>query len=149
VGVSDLFTPTITAQATTGRPPWSVPALVFPALVGGPLAVTVLGLINGRRLRIGTAGQASVAVAGVVAFGLRLLAAALLGGSAGGGRIASGLAGALAYGVVTYFQQRPYRAFALRGGDSAGLLWPGVAATVGAIVVDLVCTAIVLLAVGE
>lgn len=146
--MSDLFTPTITASPRAGKPPWHVPALVFPAVLGGPLGVTVLALINGRRLGIGAGGQLAVGAGGLAAMVLRLWVLALMSASTtSSGRIVSGLAGALAYGVVLLVQRRPYRAFTLRGGESAGLLWPGVIAAVGGAIVEAVLAAAVILAV--
>jgi hypothetical protein len=146
VVVNDLFVPTITAQPTTGKPPWSVSTLVFPAILGGPLAITVLALVNGRRLGVASGGQLAVAAGGVGAMALRLWVLALVQ-SGSSGRVVSALAGALAYGVVVLVQRPPYRAFTLRGGEAASLVWPGLAAAVGGAVIEAVLAAAVLLAV--
>jgi hypothetical protein len=77
---------------------------------------------------------------------LRLWVLALLQSSSSA-RVLSALAGALAYGAVVLVQRRPYRAFTLRGGEAAGLLWPGLAAAVGGAVIEAVLGAAVILAV--
>jgi hypothetical protein len=144
--VNDLFTPTIRALPTTGKPPWSVSMLVFPAIIGGPLAITVLALINGRRLGIAPGGQLAVAAAGVCAMVLRLWVLAVVLSSTDG-RVVSALTGALAYGPVLLVQRRPYRAFTLRGGEADGLLLPGFVAAAGGAVIEAVLAAAVILAI--
>jgi hypothetical protein len=69
----------------------------------------------------------------------------VIGGSNGGGRLSGALAGAAAYGVVRLVQRRPERAFDLRGGKNASLFWPGVAATLGAGLIDALFAGAILL----
>jgi hypothetical protein len=131
----DLFTPTVTARAGDLRRPWRVDTLLYPAFFGGPLAATVLGLINGRRLGIETRAIMAVAATGVVAIVGRI---AVIGafGDYTGSRVVSALAGVLVWGMILVTQRRAFRAFQLTGGEPAGLLWPGLAAAIGGFVVE-------------
>lgn len=129
----DLFTPTITAPPVSAKSPWAVPSLVYPALVGGGLAVTVLGLINGRRLLVGGAGQAAVALVGIAAIAARIgVLATILRDRPESYAAVTAVAGVIVFVVVSRMQRRAFRAFERRGGEPARLLVPGLIAVVGA-----------------
>jgi len=126
----DLFRPTIHQEPGTGRAPWRPDSIYYPAFFGGPLAAATLGLINGRRLRLGTGPMLAVAAAGVLCFGGRLALSAAVGGSSSL-RLAGSVFGVLTALVVATVERRPYRAFTYRGGKPASLIGPGLAAVIG------------------
>ncbi|MEH1097741.1 hypothetical protein [Micromonospora sp. CPCC 205561] len=127
----DLFTPTISPAADEARrPPWRPQSLIFPALLGGPAAVTVLALLNGRRL--GVSHRAYLAVLGTGLAGLAARLAMTLAISGDGSnrpvRLAGALAGGLVWLVAAATQKRRFRAYELRGGEPASLWLPGLGA---------------------
>lgn len=132
----NLFTPTITAAPRSGAQPWRVSSLVYPAFFGGPLAVTVLGLVNGARLGLGRRAQLAVAGAGLGALLARVAVGIATGGSWLGVRsLVGSAAGVAAWLALAAVQRRPFRAYELRGGEPAKLFLPGLGAvfTVGLI----------------
>lgn len=126
----DLFQPTIGAKPVVATPPWRPDSIVYPAFFGGPLAATVLGLINGRRLALGNRQLLAVLAAGVAAIIGRIVATDLLSGQVGT-RILGAAAGLVAWGAVAATQKRAFRAYALGGREPAGLIGPGFAAAIG------------------
>jgi hypothetical protein len=133
----DLFTPTVSTRASDLPRPWRVDSLLFPAFFGGPLAGTVLGLINGRRLGIGSRSLIAIAVTGLAVIATRIsLIATLDIGSAL--RVITGLAGVAVWGVILATQRRRFRAFQLTGGEPASLVWPGIAVGVAGLIVETV-----------
>jgi hypothetical protein len=139
----DLFTPTVTARASDLRRPWRVDSLLYPAFFGGPLAATVLGLINGRRLGLETRAIMAVAATGLVAIAGRIAVIGVFG-QLTGARVVSALAGIAVWGAILVTQRSAFRGFQLTGGEPAGLLWPGLAAVVGGFLVEAILLVIVL-----
>ena len=131
----DLFTPTVTDKASDLARPWRVDSLLFPGFFGGPLAATVLGVINGRRLGVGTRAQAAVVATGLLAIVGRLVVITAVGEFTGV-RVVIALAGVTVWGAILLTQRRAFRGFQLTGGEPARLLWPGLAAAIGGFVVE-------------
>jgi hypothetical protein len=127
VADDDLFTPTITRPLRQGRPPWRPQSLVVPAILGGPAAVTVLALVNGRRLGVPGRALLPLAAVGVLAVALRAVTTLALG-SDRPVQLVGALAGAGVWLLVARAQKRPFRRSELRGEEPASLWWPGVAA---------------------
>lgn len=136
----DLFTPTITS-AVPAKPPWRVDSLVYPAFFGGPLAAAVLGLLNARRLRVGPLAFLAVAATGIGAIAVRIAFLVSIGGLLLGAYTLVGVVPGLAvWAAIRSTQNRPYRSFALRGGEPAKLFWPAVAAVLGCGLAEAVVT---------
>lgn len=128
----ELLTPTIHQFTAPARQPWDVASLLYPAVFGGALAATVLGLINGYRLGVGTARQALVATVGTAVLALHIVAVVAIADR--GYELLPALtvaAGMLVWSATRATQLRAERAFLLRGGESAPLWRPGLAAAVG------------------
>ncbi|MGN9764477.1 hypothetical protein ACTMS2_04830 [Micromonospora sp. SD12] len=127
----DLFTPTIAPAAyETRRPPWRPQSLIFPAVFGGPTAVTVLALLNGRRLGVSRPAQLAVLGTGLAGLLARLtMTLAIVDDGAGRPvRLVGALAGALVWLVAAATQNRLFRSYELRGGQPASLWLPGLGA---------------------
>lgn len=126
----DLFTPTIAPTTDDRRPPWRPQSLVYPALLGGPTAVTVLALVNGVRLGVSRRAALAVAGTGVAALSARIAVTAWLSaaGTERPGRLIGSLAGGLVWLLVAATQKSRFRAYQLRGGEPASLWGPGIAA---------------------
>ncbi|MEH1014187.1 hypothetical protein V6U90_13875 [Micromonospora sp. CPCC 206060] len=140
-----LLTPTITATPQVGAPPWRPQSLLVPAVLGGALAVTALGLINAARLGRPPSARLAVLGTGLLALGARIVATLILAPSTGGPARAIGtVAGVLAWLVVRGTQNRPFRAYELRGGEPARLFWPGLAAIAACGLTEAVLLAILL-----
>ncbi|HEU5109070.1 MAG TPA: hypothetical protein VFT95_11025, partial [Micromonosporaceae bacterium] len=123
--------PTIQARTEPRVAPWNPRSIVYAAFFGGPLAATVLGVLNVRRLAAGPAAAAAILAAGVAAIGARFGIAATMG-ERPGAQIARGLCGVAVWGVVMLVQKRPFRVWSLaHERDHASLLWPGLAAAIG------------------
>jgi hypothetical protein len=127
----DLFRPTIRERPVSGKRPWRPESIFYPAFFGGPLAAATLGLLNGRRLRIPGAHLALIAVAGLVAFGVRVGLSLWLAEGNSGVRLAGSVTGALAWLAVLSTERRPFRAYTYADGEPAGLVGPGFAAVIG------------------
>jgi len=155
----DSVLPTvITVARRAEAPPWRVGSLAVPALFGGPLAVTLLGLVNGRRLRATPAAQLAVAAAGLVAllaqivigvaagrFWLGMLSLAQSAESVAAWLALAGLqclvgatAGMATWLAVTAFQHWPCHAYEQRGGEPGRLLLPGLGVVLGVVLVEAV-----------
>ncbi|MBO4207566.1 hypothetical protein [Micromonospora echinofusca] len=140
-----LLTPTITATPPVGVPPWRPQSLLVPAVLGGVLAVTVLGLVNAGRLDQSRSARLALLGTGLLALGARIAVTLLLTPSVGGpARAVGAAAGVLTWLTVRGTQSRPFRAYELRGGEPARLFWPGLAAIVGFGVVEAVLLAVLL-----
>ena len=123
---------------------------MYPAFFGGPLAVTLLGAINARRLRLTGTKVALIVAAGVVALIAQVTMIALLReASSGVQRFSYSLAGVAAWGVVLFLQRRPFRIFLMRGGEPAKLLGPGIAAVIGSAIVQFILVTLVNQAVNQ
>jgi hypothetical protein len=138
----DLFRPTIEARPVPAERPWRPGSIVYPAFFGGPLAATVLGVLNGRRLALDRTTTLAIAGAGGAAIAGRLvLTAALHPDSVG--RLLGSVGGLLVWTVVLAVQKRPFRAYELRDGEPASLVRPGLAAAVGCGVLEAVVLVLV------
>ncbi len=126
----ELFRPTIEARQAPLKPPWRPGSIVYPAFFGGPLAGTVLGLLNGRRLSLGWRAMLAIGVAGVAAIVGRGVATVMTDGQTSG-RLLGALAGAAIWGVIAFVQKRHFRVFELAGGEPSSLVGPGFAAAIG------------------
>lgn len=138
----DLFRPTITAPAEIVVPPWRPDSIIYPAFFGGPLAATVLGLVNARRLMLGSRQLLAVAAAGVACVVARLVLTGLLDGQVAA-RVLAGLAGIAVWGVITATQKKTFRVYEYGDGQPASLLGPGIAAAVGCGLAENILIAVV------
>jgi len=92
--------------AADAKRPWRLSSQVYVAFFGGVLAVTVISLINARRLRMPASGQA--AVVGVGALGLAgVIAFAVLSSLPAEARVVIQLISLAAWGLM-FLVQRPY-----------------------------------------
>lgn len=138
----DLFQPTIGSRPVLAVPPWRPSSIVYPAFFGGPLAVTVLGVLNARRLALGRNQQLAVAAAGLAAVVARLVVTGLLGGQTGG-RVLGTLFGLAVWGVVAATQKKAFRAFEYGDREPASLFGPGLAAVIGCGLLENILIAVV------
>ncbi|WP_155371544.1 hypothetical protein [Catellatospora vulcania] len=126
----DLFQPTIGARPVVTERPWRPSSLVYPAFFGGPLAVTMLGVLNARRLSLGRNQQLILAGAGLAAILARLAVTGLLGGQVGA-RTLGTLFGLAVWGLIAATQKKAFRAYQYGDGEPASLFGPGLAAVIG------------------
>jgi hypothetical protein len=127
----DLFTPTIAPPTyEVRRPPWRPQSLIFPAVFGGPTAVTVLALVNGHRLGLPRRTNLAVLGVGLAALAARLVVTLVVfdDGADRPVRLIGALAGALVWLAASATQKRRFRAYELRGGEPASLWLPGIGA---------------------
>ncbi len=106
----DLLTPTLQGHVPRdwrGRLPWRLESQVYPAILGGPAAATLVALVNARRLRIDARTVALMAVGGVLLTALGLGAVAAFDSDAM--RLLIGAAGLAAYGAFYLVQRAPDR----------------------------------------
>jgi hypothetical protein len=115
---------------------------VYPAFFGGPLAATVLGVLNGRRLALDRTALLGIAGAGAAAIAGRLVLTAVLHPDSVG-RLLGSVGGLLVWTVVLAVQKRPFRAYELRDGEPASLVRPGLAAAIGCGVLEAVVLVLV------
>jgi hypothetical protein len=127
----DLFRPTVRERPVPGKRPWRPESIFYPAFFGGPLAAATLGILNGRRLRLPGARVALIAVAGLVAFGIRVALSLWLADGNSGIRLAGSVTGALTWLAVLYVERRPFRAYTFADGEPASLVGPGIIAALG------------------
>ncbi|MFY1598286.1 hypothetical protein [Micromonospora sp. WMMD737] len=127
----DLFTPTIAPAAYgTRRRPWRPQSLIFPAVFAGPLAATVLALVNGHRLGLPRRTNLMVLGVGLAALTARLALTLAFLDDWGDRpvRLIAALAGAGVWLAASTTQKRPFRAYELRGDEPASLWLPGLGA---------------------
>ena len=151
VGDDALLAPSLAGHVPRDRAaakPWRLNSQVYVAILGGPLAVTVVAAANAGRLRM--PGRR---IGAIVAIGLAVLVAvALLAALAdldSAARLAVQLSGVLAFGPM-FLLQRPFDrihgVFSPNEDDDedhASLWVPGIAAVVlGAIVTGIVLAAV-------
>jgi len=131
----DLFAPSLETARRPGEleRPWRLSSQFWVAFFGGPLAIGVIAWLNSHRLALGA--RTRVLIALTAAAGLALGVGLALGIAAAdleaGGRLASGAAGVLAYGVLYRLQKpadRVYSFYDREGKDYASLTGPGIAA---------------------
>ena len=134
----ELLTPTLgghRARDWSSRLPWRVTSQVYVGLIGGPVAVTAIALLNARRLRVGEISRRAMALIGISGLVAGVLAAALVPGQTAP-RLFLQLAGVLTYGGLYLVQRAPDRVHSTFSpnddpdDDYASLLGPGLAAVV-------------------
>lgn len=145
----DLLKPTIIETPPPTRPPWRVDSLVYPAFFGGPIAATVLGAINARRLGVDNRKTALIYATGAAALTAQLLVIAffLAEANPSAQRFSHSLAGVAVWGVAQYLQRARFRVFQLRGGEPAGLLAVGIGAIIASGIIQFVLVTLVISAV--
>jgi hypothetical protein len=110
-----LLTPTLGDRARL-RPPWLLLPQAVLALAGAP-AMTVMALLNGRRLNVPRAHQLEVFAAGVV------LTAATYALALSGGPYVGPVAGAAVFGLAYRRQRARDHVYRATGGEVAHLGW--------------------------
>lgn len=125
-----LFRPTAASRPALVDRPWRPTSILYPAFFGGPLAGLVLGVLNGRRLALGRSARFGIAAAGVGGILARYVLTTALH-EHGVAPILGSVTGAAAWGAVLAVQRRPFQEHELRDGETASLVWPGIAAAVG------------------
>lgn len=140
----DLFQPTILAAPTPTVPPWRPQSILYPAFFGGPLAAAALGMLNARRLALGTTVLAVIAAAGLAGFAGRAAVTVAMGGGSNT-RFIVALAGSAVWLVAMAFQRKPFRIFEYNDGEAASLVRPGIIAALAGGVFEAVVIYLVVL----
>jgi hypothetical protein len=131
----DLLTPTLgnhRPRDRSSRRPWHLSSQVFVAFLGGPLAVTLVAVLNGLRLRMARSKLAVMVAIGAAGMIAGVLAAGLMAGDTP--RLLVQIAGVLTSGPLYLLQRSPdrvYTTFSPREDpdeDYASLWGPGFAA---------------------
>jgi hypothetical protein len=123
-----LFQPTVRPPEDRGRP-WRLMPLGYVAFFGGITAVTVLSLMNAKRLGVTAPRRRLIGLAGVVAFALAVTGLTLLAPeSARGLHALTRAVAVVAYLVMAAVQKPQDRLHELRGGEYASPLRPGLIA---------------------
>ena len=138
--LNGLLEPTLAAHVPrTGVDPrpWRVGSQIYVGILGGPIAVTIIALLNALRLRMPSRALALIGAVGVAAIALAVLLVSVLPEEA---RIGAQITGAAAAGLFYLLQRRHdrvYFAFSDEDDDLAyDSLWgPGVGAVIAGIVV--------------
>lgn len=141
----DLLRPSFadrTPAQATGTRPWRLSSQAYVAFFGGLLAVTTIAFVNGRRLGLAAGPLALILLAG---FGGLAVEVAVLSTMAGAGgsqlRMVARVIALAAWGGMYFLQRvadRRYHHF--RSGEDdeyAGLLVPGLLASIGLGMVEL------------
>jgi hypothetical protein len=134
--LTGLLEPTLqdhVARTEGDAKPWRVGSQIYVAILGGPIAVTAIALLNARRLRMPGRSIALIAAIGLVATAVAVAIVAVLSEEA---RILGQVAGAVAAGGFYLLMRsfdRAYFAFAREDEEDAyESLWgPGIAAVLG------------------
>ena len=146
----DLLTPTLTEHRPRDwheRLPWRLGSQVFVAFLGGPVAVTIIAVLNGARLRMPRERlllMAAIGVAGTIA---GVLAAGLI--DLGSARLLVQVAGVLTAGPLHLLQRSPDRVHSTFSPhhdpeDDYGSLWlPGLGAVLAGWLVQLTLVGLV------
>lgn len=143
-GASPLLTPTLAEHVPrdwSAALPWRLGSQVYVAVLGGPIAVAIIAVLNARRLRM-----PGWLVGVIVAIGVTVFAATMAVSTAitddDFARLVRQLSGAAAFGLM-YLVQRPYdRVHHLYSpnedeDDNYASLWgPGLAVLFAALLVD-------------
>ena len=142
----ELLTPTLGEHRPRDwsgpRLPFRVSSQVYVALVGGPVALTIVGLLNAPRLRLDRRSTVLMALAGLVATLAGTAAAAFVRGDVAP-RLFLQIAGVLAFGAFHLLQRTPERVHTMFSPnrdpdeDHASLWGPGIAAIVAGWLVQL------------
>jgi hypothetical protein len=109
--LDDLLRPTLTRPQTVQTPPFRVSSMGYVAFFGGVLAVTIVALVNARRLNLTTRAQALMVGAAAAAIAGELIAAGLISGDQSP-RLVRTLAALAAFGVFYWLQRSPERVYA-------------------------------------
>ena len=134
----DLLTPTLTEHRPrdwNAHLPWQLGSQVFVAFLGGPLAVTIIAVLNGTRLRMPRSRLLLMAAIGALGTIAGVLAAGLIDAGAAP-RLLVQIAGVVTYGPLYLLQRSPDRVHGTFSPhpdpeDDYGSLWgPGIAAVV-------------------
>jgi hypothetical protein len=134
----DLLTPTLgdhRPRDWTARLPWQLGSQVFVAFLGGPVAVTIIAVLNGLRLRMPPARVALMVAIGVAGTIAGVLAAGLIDAGTAP-RLLVQVAGVVTYGPLYLLQRSPDRVHSTFSPhtdpeDDYGSLWgPGLAAVI-------------------
>lgn len=148
----DLLTPTLghhRPRDWAGSLPWQLGSQVFVAFLGGPVAVAIIAVVNGRRLRMPRERLALMGAIGVVGTIAGVLAAGLIDAGAAP-RLLVQVAGVLTYGPLYLLQRSPDRVHSTfsphpEAEDDYGSLWgPGLAAVLAGWIVQLPLVALVM-----
>lgn len=132
----DLLTPTLTEHRPrdwSAHLPWQLGSQVFVAFLGGPLAVTIIAVLNGVRLRMPRSSLLLMAAIGAVGTIAGALAAGLIDAGAAP-RLLVQIAGVVTSGPLYLLQRSPDRVHSTFSPhtdpeDDYGSLWgPGIAA---------------------
>jgi ABC-type Fe3+-siderophore transport system permease subunit len=109
--LDELLRPTMAdARPQATRPPYRVSSQGYVAFFGGVLAVTIVALINARRLRMSSRSQLLMAGAGALAVAGEVVAATLITGDQTP-RLIRTLAALAAFGVFYWLQRSPERVY--------------------------------------
>jgi hypothetical protein len=133
--LSGLLEPTLQRHVarTDGPRPWRVSSQIYVAILGGPLAVTAIALVNAGRLRLPDRKRLLIAAIGLLTAALAVAVMASLPEEA---RVLGALSGALAAGpfyLLMRSYDRAYFAFSPLDDEAAyRSLWgPGLVAVFG------------------
>jgi tetratricopeptide (TPR) repeat protein len=108
----DLLTPTLTGhrpRERTDRLPWRLSSLLYPSILGGPIAAVVVAVLNGRRLRADRESLWSIAIAGFLATAAAVALAVLV--ESDETRILVSVCGLAVYGVAYRLERSPDRVY--------------------------------------
>ena len=132
----DLLTPTLTEHRPrdwSSPLPWRLGSQVFVAFLGGPVAVTIIALRNGARLRMPRSPLLAMAAVGVAGTIAAVLAARFIDAGVAP-RLLVQVAGVVTYGALFVLQRSPDRVHSTfsphedADDDYASLWGPGVLA---------------------
>jgi hypothetical protein len=136
----DLLQPTLTGHEA--RPvrdkPWRLGSQVYVAFFGGAFAVGAIAFLNTFRLGMPTRTRAAIVAIALAAEAALFAAIAITGTDEG--RIASILAGLVAYGGVYLLQRSPDRVYHFHSDDEESyesLFGPGLVACIVARIVEI------------
>jgi hypothetical protein len=137
----DLLQPSLAGReepAADRARPWRLTSQVYPAFLGGPLAVGGIAVLNSAWLRLPVPTRFAIGALALVAEAAlaAVVYAADLGGSA---RLASAFAGLVVYGGAYLLQRSADRVYHYHARDDepyASLFWPGLGAIVAARIIE-------------
>jgi hypothetical protein len=136
----ELLRPTIGAGVDMQVRPWRLMSQTYVAFFGGVIACTAIAFLNARRLGVDAAKQRLILLTGAAGLVVVTIVLALPFGEYGETPVPSVVVTAIGL-VCSFFQQRFQRpmdrAFQLRGSDYRALWGPGIAATIGGAVVQV------------
>ena len=136
----ELLRPTIGAGVDMSVRPWRLMSQTYVAFFGGVIASTVIAFLNARRLGVDAAKRRLILLAGVVGLAAVVVVFMLLpgdGDATSGLRVGTRVVAVLCCLAQLRLQRPMDRAFQLRGTDYGSLWIPGIAATIGGGVVEV------------